>query len=293
MQTLIVVGDCQALVLKQALASDAFVCQQYEIHMVSVEHLGAHTELPDDVWQRCSVVWLQVGSEFLSTKEDEPDAVSPKLNPAARVIRFPAIWLRAIWPNHLWDPLYNDPVAMAEFPYSDSILIELSKGDLQSGALVDVYEEKTSRVVPRLAKQLERETQLIVARDLRVDVPMGGYILSNFKRHRLFFSYNHPTRMVMRELLQRLITATWPQESKEGSELAGAAARNEHLKRTDTLHMYDYPVASSIASSLGLQWWSEDDEYLSDVYNGTRTARRFGEYVEAFIENRRRRLRDA
>lgn len=299
--SLIVKGDCQGEILVECLRSAPAIAGRYDIAYLRPRE--DHAAIAPELWRRCAIFWRQVGSPVGRGEDEAANAAPPGLDPRCLTVTYPALWFPAIWPHHVWDPLFWDPALAGRredadahvFRYADRILIQLSKSDLEGPALFSRYLELDAARAGAAERMLELSLRLILARDEQVDVPMGRFIADNFAARRLFHAFNHPGREVYRELLRRLVRATWPAEAEPGGGLEALHADCPYLdplsQKTQLIRMYDDPVSPGVAAALGLAWWSPDDAYLIRPSGGGWGACLLHEYVHSYVAERRLRRR--
>jgi hypothetical protein len=130
---------------------------------------------------------------------------------------------------------------------------------------------------------LDIELLRLVRREERATVRLAAHVLSTFKSVRLFWAYNHPTAPLLREILNRLTIATWP----EARLRQHAMHRIGDVVFSDWEPLADFhtPVHPSVARALGLTWWTPDLKYR---FHGAEELTQT-EYQKLYLEERIRR----
>lgn len=276
----VIYGNCQGGVLEQATKFMPTVRETYDvIYVRSFEHPSEGRGVIDPaVMARCAVLWNQVD-------EQRPFVFDGATPAAMKTVTFPAVDLGVLWPFQTHDPLFG-PDADHEygmFPYGDRLLIQVAEeGLVGDPGLARAY-ELAQRGVADIERRLELEMLRLVKREEKAQVKMAAFVISSFKSARLFWAYNHPTRRLLRELLNRLTLATWPQAREQAHPLHRVGDRVfAEWEPLDNLHV---PVAKSVADSLGLTWWHDDLQYR---FHGERTLTG-RQYAELYLAERGRR----
>ncbi len=286
--SLIVHGDHQAESLARCLWSEPAIAERYEVAFSSAGQGPA--AVAAEVWRRCAVFWRQLGDGGT----DAPTARA-LLDPRCRVVTFPTLRFTAPWPHRLRDPLMDGQGA-GGFAYSDRTLVRLAATGLTGAALMERYLEMDAALAPAMRRMLDRALHRLIGRDRGAGIAMGGFIAANFRSQRLFAAAELPTPALMRELLRRLVLATWPDEVRAGDgldRLHAACRQFDPLRTPRGLIRRDDPISPAVAAALGLAWWSPDDAYLVPASDGAWRAWLLPEFVDAHVSERRRRLAGA
>ena len=284
--TLIIYGDCQASYMHPRVASIAAVSDRYHVEYASIIQVWdkdappALPDIPVERMQNCEIVWYQVGPEEWP---EPPSGYLGHIPANAKYVRFPSFYFSAPWFANSPDPMMDAKApAHPTFPYQDRFLVQIASTGVAVSEGYEVYEELVRRNVGALSRVLEREVQLLARRDANCDVPMTGYIFSNFVRRRLFWNPTNPTNALCEELVRRLISATWPSDSRAGQVFDGV--ERQAFSQEDSHHFQRHIISRPIAEALGLSWWREDYKYWTRVLDVELTSR---DYVERYVAARR------
>lgn len=191
-QTCIIAANCQGAYLKALLASSPEFNERYEIHYFVNYN---HELVPMPLLKSCALLIYQpLGPKW-------GDLASGKL--LARVPQD----CRTISVNYLTFPVYwpfatadarntqNDAYPFGQFPYGDSLVTDMLAAGTPAETIIARLNERAfmaSKVVPDdiinsyIAKQRDLEE--------RRDQKVLDFVMANFRRMRIFETFNHPAR---------------------------------------------------------------------------------------------------
>jgi len=278
--TFVIYGNCQGGVLEQATKFMPTVRDTYDVVYVRsfVHPTEGRNAIDPAVMARCAVLWNQLD-------EQVPFAFDGSMPSDMKTVTFPALDLGVLWPFQTHDPLFG-PDGEHEyglFPYGDRLLIQVAEEGLSGEAGLARAHEFAQRGATDIDRRLDLEMLRLARREQKAHVRMAAFVISTLKAERLFWAYNHPTRRLLGELLNRLTLATWPQSRDHAHPLHRIGDRV--FAQWDPLDGLHVPVAASVAQALRLAWWHEDMLYR---FHGDRTltAR---EYAMLYLSERVRR----
>ena len=276
----VIYGNCQSGVLEQATKFMPNVRETYDVVYVrSFDHpTEGRGTIDPDVMVRCAVLWNQ-------HDEQVPFSYDGPMPTEMKMVTFPAVDLGVLWPSETRDPLFG-PESKYEygmFPYGDRLLIQVAEEGLSGDVgLARVHALAECGMVD-VDRRLELEMLRLIRREQKCQVRMAAFVISTFKSKRLFYSYNHPTRLLLGELLNRLTLATWPQAREPANPLHKIGDRV--FAQWDPLDSFHVPISKPVAKSLGLTWW---DESLSYRFHGDQMLT-VGDYCKLYLSERLQR----
>lgn len=278
--TFVIYGNCQSGVLEQATKFMPTIRETYEVvYLRSFIHpTEGRTPIDPAVMSRCVVLWQQLD-------EQAPFEYKGEMPPDMKTVTFPALDFGVIWPFQTNDPLFSPDTdhEYGLFPYGDRLLIQVAEEELLGEAGLARAFDLALQGTTDLYRRLDLELVRLVRREQKSQVRIAAFVISNFKSERLFWTYNHPTRRLFGELLNRLTLATWPQTRDPTHALYQIGSRVfSHWEPLDNLHV---PIVAPVADVLGLHWWHEDLQYRFHC-NRTLTER---EYASLYLAERVRR----
>lgn len=244
-------GSCQTLHLSKDLLQVPEFQERYDIVYISKDEKDTRY-LPD-----CSAgaILLEEMGNWRTPSQSSPPGTF------ARVLSFPSLAFKSLWPLHITDPA-NKPLPglpFGLFPYGDTFVLHLAAQGKSSDEIMQRYFELDLVRSVNLERMYELEIERLKALDARCGTTVTQFILSRFRKERLFHTILHPTRPLMNELLKQV-----------ASKLAlGAAIDEQRLAALpDRMSGLQVPIHPTVARWFGLTWVTDDIRY---------THHRFGE----------------
>ena len=269
MDTLVIFGNCQAVALAAALPFHPAIADRYEL--VSVPNYGTTAEreaelLNDDVRARCTLLMEQVTPLVrLSNRYDFP---------RARITTFPSLDFNLLWPLHAAEPRSRpEPpdFPYGRYPYGDRIINQVvAEGRAEDDAWRE-FKARSETMMPNLKRLAVIEEQRWKFAERKLDVVMSDVIFPHYRQERLFWTYNHPNRIVLCRMGARLVAAAGLAVSEEA-----AFETMIGLLTWEFGADFQMPVHPRVGRELELAWWREDMLY-----------RRYDDLLdyEAFVRN--------
>lgn len=273
-RTLIVYGNCQAQAVTAVLEKDPIASSLFRV--VYVRSYDHPTDSAQDVASEdvasCALLFEQHDRRAFPHRE---------LLPAdAKVIKFPSIDLSVLWPFNSVNP-YSVPeppdFPFGRFPYGDRVVLNCIDSGMGVEKTLEYYFTAWDSYAPDLRRLFEVEAARIKARDARCDVKMGDLVLSLFGKKRMFWTVNHPTPVILTELIERLIHAAGV-VNPVLSDVDVEATMQTHFGPRGPLGIVNIPVHPKVAEFYGLDWY----DYNEPNQNFDLTQYTYEEYFRAF-----------
>jgi len=173
----------------------------------------------------------------------------------ANVVRlsFPTLVLNQLWPLQARDLRNVGDAALpfGRYPYGDRLVNRLLGQGLSGQALLDAYMEANLSGIVDLKRFADIEDARIRKIDAQCDLPLGGHSLDRFRQRRLFWSYNHPTGDLLRDLAAMLADALSQRIDLPASVAADAAETFIDWEPNAELKVAIHP---QVAEFFGLEW---------------------------------------
>jgi hypothetical protein len=266
-QKVVVVGNCQALTVYEALCRPGSLNSRVEAkyHFVGLQknlHEEGRRELAD-----ADVLLVQEIRDW----ERYPlrDAV-PETTP---IVKFPLLHFASLWPfDH-----YNGPIDREawerEWPnltflYLDGLLGRLRREIPDREQRFHAYRTLAVPGIVNYVRLHDFEKRRLVAMDRKYDCGIGRFILDNFQRRQLFYTTNHPNGQVLALLMRYVVRQL------------GIDEPYRPRRSLDHMSRLQVPVHPKIARALGVRWAHEKTRY---AYGG-RTVTWEG-YIRSYIDH--------
>jgi hypothetical protein len=256
---LIVYGNCQADAITLALRKDAVVQNLYDVsYYRSFDHPTEGTiALEERVVRNCSLLCEQHDRQAFPLQE---------MLPAHCVtVKFPAVDLNVLWPFNCVNP-YNAPepptFPFGRFAYGDRAIVNAIDRGMSADDVLDYYLNRWDDYKVDLDRLLKLEQARLAARDARCDVQIADFVLSRFRKERLFWTINHPTTVLIREVIDRLLHACGKaQPALEDADMENTLAA--HFPPAGPLGVVGVPIHPKVAEHLELEWYDPNERYHS------------------------------
>lgn len=203
--SILVYGNCQASAVSQTLTKLPGLSETYEVRYLPsfIHPVEGAAQVRQDWLDRCHIFIEQKGawSEF-SRKAELPRGVT--------LLRFPTVSMNSLWPLQANDPR-NIPepphYPFGRYPYGDRLVLELlEKGYVGEGLLREYLARDVGQMLD-MDRLFELECGRLRQADSVCDIQMVDFILANFRTHRLFWTYNHPTAVMLKNLSNKILSA--------------------------------------------------------------------------------------
>lgn len=201
---ILVYGNCQASAVSQTLTKLPNIGSAYEVRYLPsfVHPVDGPAPIDKDWLRRCSIFVEQKGawSEFPRMAE---------LPRQTACLRFPTVSMNSLWPLQATDPR-NVPeppdYPFGRYPYGDRLVLELLDNGHTGEDLLREYLARDIHQVVDVDRLFELECERLRLADAACDIKMSALVLANLRTHRMFWSYNHPTSLVLKTLSQKIIS---------------------------------------------------------------------------------------
>ena len=257
MRPIVVYGNCQAERIVTVLGWLPAITERFRIVYYSSFERPPGTEIAEATPQDLAECALFVGHP-----NDPARPIDRGTLPAdCAVVTFPPLDFNALWPFTIHN-LYDAPEPgrpWGAFPYGDRIVSACLEEGRNAQEALDYCLTGWDSYKPNLERLFHIETLRLRARDAQCDIKMGEYVLGRFREQNLFWTRNHPTGLVMRELAVRVIAAC--------SVLVPVLAniQPQHLEPYTPpewpFGAMQVPIHPKVAEFFGLQWYNAAQRY--------------------------------
>lgn len=272
---MIVYGDCQAEAVAAVLGKDPSISNRLRVvYSRSYDHpVEGRSRLPDKVVADCAVLCEQHDPQGFRQRENLPEDCF--------TVKFPALDLNVLWPFNCPNP-FNAPeppvFPFGRFPYGDRVIVAAIDKGLPPGEILDCYLNRWNDYKPDLERLLLLERARVSARDTHCDVKMAERVLGQFEKRRLFWAINHPTNVLLEELIEGILGACG-RINPLFVDADIASTLTNHFGPTGPLGAVNIPVHPRVAEHLRLEWYAPNETFRT--WDGTRYS--YEGYLEAMI----------
>jgi len=271
---LIVHGNCQTEALHAIFQTIPFLAERFEIGLSSSFNADLPNQPTPEDAARCALLFEQHDRNAYPLRDILPSSCT--------IVTFPSVDCNLLWPWNATNPC-NAPepptFPHGRFPYGDSILNRCVDEGLSVDAIVKYYFKRLwEEQPPPMERLLSLERARLEAREKHCDVKMADYFFDRFRDTRLHWSANHPTTLILCELILRLLRTVLPEaEDMERSELVYRV----RLLLGEPLGQIGVPIHPEVARALSLRWYRERATYpyYGSEYTMEAYVRSFADYA--------------
>ena len=271
LRTIVVYGNCQAEALANIIKKDILVQSRFRVIYYP------DYETPGQARETLTPQELNASALLFSQHGPDPFPYLDQLPKECLIVRFPSVDLNLLWPFNCVNP-YNRPKPpefdWGPFPYGDRIILECVEKDMARDEILEYYLTGWPRYKPDLNRRARLET-----RDGHCDLKMAPWVMEHFRNRRLFWTVNHPTQIVLREVLQRLIHASASVDPHlQDADLE--ETQRVYFPAGEQLSIANIPIHPSLAEELQLEWYNphQSFEVFGKVYSYEEYFRRMIDY---------------
>lgn len=278
--TVIVTGNCQPIYLAEQLARLDDLNAHYRFIYAPIYAYPADNlpvDCTDEMVRSCVLYLRQYQDTPKVPNRDRLEARLPKDCPR---ITFPSFLMTCFWPFEWPETRRADDTAwpIPRYPHGDMVALEVAKENLPGPLALAAYLDASGRKMPDMRARFERDVLRMHQWDGLCDVKIADYVLGEFRRQHLFWTYGHVSTQGVTELTHRVARAAQPY-------LGGSEWRRQqvlpwlggHLKVGGMGEM-QVPIDPRVAQALGLEFGGPDQSYLWFTQQWD-----FREYMERYI----------
>ena len=269
---IVIIGNCQSETLRQGFNRIESLSRLFDVtyHFVQLPK-NLHEFAARDL-EACDILLVQ------DIRLWDQFALRDCVRPGAEILKFPLVRLASLWPFDAWNGPGDREAQDREapnltFPYLDGLLGRLRREIPAREARFAAYRSlELPEGLPGVINYRrlhEIELRRLAAMDKEFDSTIGGFIMENFQKRRIFHTTVRPNWEVFTLLMQYV------------ADLVGARAPISLTEGTDAvLRNPQVPVHPKVAHDLGVTWADERTRYLNRGREIT-----WESYIRLYIEH--------
>ena len=265
---IVIIGNCQSETLRQGFAHIEALNRRFDTKYHFIDLQQNQREFVARDLEQCDILLAQ------DLRDWENFPLRGCVSSTAQIIKFPLVRFASLWPFDAWNgpgdrEAHDREAPNLTFSYLDGLLGRLRKEIPEKEERFQAYRtlERPGIVNYRRLHQLEERR--LAAADAQFGVAIGDFILSNFRKRRLFHTTVRPNWQVFNLLLQFVARAVSVSEPVSLTERIDVMLREPQV-----------PVHPKVARDLGVGWASEKTRYSVHGREVTWEA-----YVRSYIEH--------
>jgi polysaccharide biosynthesis acetyltransferase WcbI-like protein len=263
-----IIGNCQCETLRQGFTRIEALNRRFEAkyHFVQLPK-NLHEFAARDL-ECCDILLVQdirLWDEF---------PLRDCVNPAAEVIRFPALRFASLWPFDTWNgpgdrEAHDREAPNLTFDYLDGLLGRLRKEIPDKEARFQAYRTLDWPGIVNYRRLHQTEIRRLTGLDRQFGVSIGAFVLDNFQTKRVFHTTVRPNWQAFSLLMQYVAQCVGVTDPVALTESYDVLLRNPQV-----------PVHPKVAADLGVVWADERTRYLNRGREVT-----WESYARSYIEH--------
>lgn len=265
---IVMIGNCQCETLRQGFSRIEVLNRRFEAkyHFVQLPR-NLHEFAARDL-ERCDILLVQdirLWDEF---------PLRDCVNPAAEVIRFPALRFASLWPFDAWNgpgdrQAHDREAPNLTFDYLDGLLGRLRKEIPDREARLQAYRTLDWPGIVNYRRLHQTEIRRLTGLDKQFGVAIGAFVLDNFQTKRVFHTTVRPNWQAFSLLMQYVAKRVGVTDAVSLTESYDVLLRNPQV-----------PVHPKVAADLGVVWADERTRYFNRGREVT-----WDTYIRSYIEH--------
>jgi FkbH-like protein len=204
-KALVIYGNCQGAVLNGLTTRLRAIYEDFEVFHLLGHVPEEQAKLADPILDDAVLLWEQYDERASVPMRDE---LRERVGPNCRRLVYPSLSMFSLWPFN-WPDTRNHPeprFPFGRYPYDgDSIAIEIAKDGLTGEKAFERYMEMSRQRLRNLGGQFDRDVEQLRRRDSFSDIRMADYVLDNYRKNRMFFTWGHVAGQAVKEIAVKLL----------------------------------------------------------------------------------------
>jgi hypothetical protein len=263
---MVIIGNCQSETLRQGFAHIEALNRRFETKYHFVDLQQNQRDFVARDLEHCDILLVQ------DLRNWDTFPLRDCVPPAADIIKFPLVRFASLWPFDGWNgpgdrEAHNREAPNLTFSYLDGLLGRLRKEIPDKEARFQAYRALEWPGIVNYRRLHQMEERRLAASDKQFGVAIGDFILTNFRKRRIFHTTVRPNWQVFNLLLQYVAKAVSVSEPVSLTEKVDVMLREPQV-----------PVHPKVARDLGVRWANEKTRYGVHGRNVTWEA-----YIRSYI----------
>ena len=265
---IVIIGNCQSETLRQGFAHIEALNRRFETKYHFVDLQQNQRDFVARDLEHCDILLVQ------DLRNWDTFPLRDCVPPAADIIKFPLVRFASLWPFDAWNgpgdrEAHDKETPNLTFSYLDGLLGRLRKEIPDKEARFDAYRALELPGIVNYRRLHQLEERRLAANDKQFGVAIGDFILTNFRKRRIFHTTVRPNWQVFNLLLRYVAKAVSVSEPVSLTEKVDVMLREPQV-----------PVHPKVARDLGVRWANEKTRYGVHGRNVTWEA-----YIRSYIEH--------
>lgn len=248
MKKCLVYGNCQSMALKGLLKQNPQFNKHYEIVECPSVHLLTQDDLPNQELILSDVDLLihqPVSDNYKGLYQLSTNYLKSKLKPKAKVISFPVAYFTGYNPEMVYLKTKNGQRIAQPFTYHDTNIMKFYLLGKSVNETIELIQSNDFYQSSYAHQNLENTLFNLEQRERDLDIKLSSFIRESYKVDKLFYTFNHPTSIILNYLANSIFQALELDKNKVFFDI---------LEKSDILANSSFPIYPSLYSALELQF---------------------------------------
>lgn len=274
-RSLVIYGNCQAAVLDGLLTRLEVLYPEFDIVTILGHVAEDAAKLTDPRIRNAAVYWEQYDERAEVPMRDHLRALIPS---TALKLVFPSISMFSLWPFNWPDTRsHAEPrFPHGRYPYDGDVIgQDVAKEGLRGERAYQRYMDLARGRLGNLQAQFDRDIGTLRKRDDASDVKMVDYVLANYRKHPMFYTWGHVSGQSIMEIGSQLLRLS---HDRLGSPPAERV--NQLFSLPTSISDFWMPIHPDVAKWHKLEY-CQGDKAVFNIYGNWWT---FKEFMVRYIE---------
>lgn len=248
MKKCIVYGNCQAMAIRSFLSRHPEVKDKYEFVDIKPVHLLSQNDVSDleeAVRAIDLFIFQPVSDNYRNLPSLSTNYLSNLTKKSCKKISFPTAYFTGYNPEITYLKGHSGIVKNDPFPYHDINILRLYANAKSSDYIVRNIQEESFYDEKYILENCQETISKLKERESNLTIKLSGYIERNFRKAKLFHSFNHPSADLLEYLFTSIVRLCEIEVSTKFSDLFANA---------DVLGQSSFPAYKATQEILSLQF---------------------------------------
>lgn len=255
MKKCLVYGNCQAMALKGLLKQNPKFKKYYEIVDCKSVYLLNKEDLPNQELIISDVDLLihqPVSDNYKGLYQLSTNYLKSKLKQNAKVVSFPVAYFTGYNPELVYLKNNSGQRISQPFTYHDTNIMKFYLMGKSVNETITLIQSKDFYQFYDIQNNLENTLLNLEQREIDLDIKLSLFIRENYKKNRLFYTFNHPSFVILKYIANSIFKALDIDKNENFFDIFGSI---------EIFGNSSFPIYPSLYSGLELQF-STSNSYI-------------------------------
>lgn len=275
----IIYGNCHTGPIKEGLSISREFTKEYGFYPLreiqKIKQLEGKELKEESIFRHCDLFLHQsIRKENSYGEEYASENIIKRLKPGCRVVSFPNLYglPRCFFPQIVMGEAAILRNGIGFYSFRDKFIERLYQEGFGKRYIADMILKSQFTEEKLLKDGFNLFINKVKEREVDWDIKISEWILTNYKKHRMFYDVNHPSNEIVKYIVEQIL------------ETLNITDKNLVLDYLLKLDYHEVPVYGYVMRTFGMEW--SNDYILRKYSKSTLTNRQIDlyEYVEQYIK---------